>query len=232
MDLVANNYDVVLCPSDPDPSAQLDYEKSKGWTGTDYAGVTGSFAKRFNVTTCQPLFYGLGDHECVGTGAAIINTDGLLWQAIGVNTKTVTDGMSNTLLAGERWYQLRPWAVGGYWNSNIDPTADRRNPKPPRGPTEGVVFACKNVRGDVPINADLEVVGYYVSHVAGQQRPYEADGEPKRLGISELPWGSFHPGGAHFALGDASVRFFSDSLDGNTFMALASRNGEEAATLP
>lgn len=41
---------------------------------------------------------------------------------------------------------------------------------------------------------------------------------------------SFHPGGCHFLLGDGSVRFVRDSVDGVTYRAFASRNGNEANT--
>ena len=39
--------------------------------------------------------------------------------------------------------------------------------------------------------------------------------------------GSQHTGGANFALGDGSVRFIRDTIDLNTYKALASRNGGE-----
>jgi len=45
-------------------------------------------------------------------------------------------------------------------------------------------------------------------------------------------FGSLHPGGAHFAMVDGSVRFFSQYTDQNVYMALASRNGEEAVSMP
>ncbi len=38
---------------------------------------------------------------------------------------------------------------------------------------------------------------------------------------------SEHPGGAHLALGDASVRFFSEGLDHRTYSAMGTRAGEE-----
>jgi prepilin-type processing-associated H-X9-DG protein len=43
---------------------------------------------------------------------------------------------------------------------------------------------------------------------------------------------SYHPGGANFLLGDASVRFVTENVDGVTYRAYASRRGREAVTLP
>ena len=38
---------------------------------------------------------------------------------------------------------------------------------------------------------------------------------------------SDHPGGAHFAIADASVRFVSDSIDYALYRAMSTRNGGE-----
>lgn len=43
---------------------------------------------------------------------------------------------------------------------------------------------------------------------------------------------SMHPGGACFCMGDGSVHFFDDNLDGATYRAMASRDGGEAVALP
>jgi prepilin-type N-terminal cleavage/methylation domain-containing protein/prepilin-type processing-associated H-X9-DG protein len=43
---------------------------------------------------------------------------------------------------------------------------------------------------------------------------------------------SFHPGGANFLLGDGSVRFISETVDGVTYRAMASREGNEAVGIP
>jgi len=43
---------------------------------------------------------------------------------------------------------------------------------------------------------------------------------------------SFHPGGANFSLGDGSVRFVSENVDGQAYRAMASRMGGEVFPLP
>lgn len=43
---------------------------------------------------------------------------------------------------------------------------------------------------------------------------------------------SFHPGGAQFCMGDGSVRFVSENIDGPTYRAAASRMGNESMPLP
>lgn len=65
----------------------------------------------------------------------------------------------------------------------------------------------------------------------------EVEEEPARImGKAEHPpnesnhpedFGSSHPGGAHFVLGDGHVKFVSDSIDEDVFQGLATRNGNE-----
>jgi len=43
---------------------------------------------------------------------------------------------------------------------------------------------------------------------------------------------SLHPGGAQFVLGDGSVHYISEGIDQATYRALATRNGDEAISLP
>lgn len=49
-------------------------------------------------------------------------------------------------------------------------------------------------------------------------------------GADLLHFWSAHPGGAHFAMCDGSVRFLSYSIDEKTFLALGSRNGGEVVS--
>ncbi|MEX0792759.1 MAG: DUF1559 domain-containing protein [Pirellulaceae bacterium] len=45
-------------------------------------------------------------------------------------------------------------------------------------------------------------------------------------------FGSHHPGGANFAVADGSVRFLPDTINLDTYYAMASRNGGEVVSLP
>ena len=49
-------------------------------------------------------------------------------------------------------------------------------------------------------------------------------------GSSFINAGSFHPGGANFALGDGSVRFIKDSIDMRIYQSLGTRNGGEVVS--
>ncbi|MEX0793530.1 MAG: DUF1559 domain-containing protein [Pirellulaceae bacterium] len=45
-------------------------------------------------------------------------------------------------------------------------------------------------------------------------------------------YGSHHPGGANFGFADGSVRFMAETIDMETYLAVASRNGGEVLQLP
>jgi prepilin-type N-terminal cleavage/methylation domain-containing protein/prepilin-type processing-associated H-X9-DG protein len=47
----------------------------------------------------------------------------------------------------------------------------------------------------------------------------------------DISFGSNHSGGAHFAMADGTVRFFSNGLDFNNYQKLATRDGNESVNL-
>jgi prepilin-type N-terminal cleavage/methylation domain-containing protein len=49
--------------------------------------------------------------------------------------------------------------------------------------------------------------------------------------FNHISFGSDHPGGCHFALGDASVRFLAETVDLSLYKAMASMNGGEVAPI-
>ena len=50
--------------------------------------------------------------------------------------------------------------------------------------------------------------------------------------FNNISFGSMHPGGAHFAMGDAKIKFVSENIDLNVYFAQASRDGREPNTGP
>jgi len=125
----------------------------------------------------------------------------------------ITDGLSNTLAIGE--FVHRDVAVGGQFSEppgSVRPWI--------LGAADGWVlgngdelglYAAKSIEN--PVNANVDRI---------------ADG----VGFNHLPMGSFHPGGAHFVMGDGSVHLVNDSIDFEVYRSLATCNGGEPVGLP
>jgi prepilin-type N-terminal cleavage/methylation domain-containing protein len=126
-----------------------------------------------------------------------------------VRIADVTDGTSNTLMVAEV-----PDEVKGTPNSNRLPGSDRRycftangDGNPPTDITEFLV----GMEANDPINANhRDAAGFYNNN-----------GEYA---------GSYHPGGAQFALTDGSVRFITQTINMTTYQGLGSRDGGEVVS--
>jgi prepilin-type N-terminal cleavage/methylation domain-containing protein/prepilin-type processing-associated H-X9-DG protein len=223
-----------LCPSDSD--LRLQREKfgisalAQSRKGMSYAGVSGSyFSRTGECPTTRD-----GAHDCVWAASGNkndifgpINFDGLLIMDWPVELKQVTDGASNTFLLGERNYQIRTWMIGAYWRTPTIPT-----PLPAKTPPDGpqptsALFAIKNLSSEFPVNHD-PLNGCYLDHNNSLgDRPQVSDSTPRTISVSNLPFASFHSGGANFALGDGSVQFINENIDVKAYLAYGSRNGDE-----
>jgi prepilin-type N-terminal cleavage/methylation domain-containing protein/prepilin-type processing-associated H-X9-DG protein len=62
---------------------------------------------------------------------------------------------------------------------------------------------------------------------AGSRNVANAINSPSIANFNDIAFGSMHTGGANFVMGDGSVRFIRDSINLNTYRAMASRNGGE-----
>lgn len=219
--------EIYICPSD-----EIAYDKfQQDQRVVNYAAVAGSYLARHvrsgqGFPDCAPDFPNKDPYdECVGPKGFCnpINIDGMMFPGSDVKHGQITDGVSNTLLIGERWYQMRSWTIG-VWHSDFDPD---------RLPPVGVVpyLACsssaKNIDGQYLPNANLNVVGYYASHDNATDRPDMPPGAQKTMLFNDLLFGSQHPGGANFVFADGSVHFISDDIDEVLYEALGSRDGEE-----
>ncbi len=225
---------MYLCPSDPDLENQREKYGNANRKAMSYAGVSGSYYSRTGFCPRTKA----GGHFCVWGNPSSSdllgpnNYDGLLIMDWTVALKQVTDGTSHTFLIGERNYQIRTWMIGAYWVGRTDPPAVRGKPATtPVGPQPSTAFfACKNLTDKVPLNHD-PYQGCYIGHDNRLgDRPQVPDSTPRTISVNDLPFASFHTGGANFSFGDGSIRFIGDDIDTDLYLALGSRNGEEIGT--
>lgn len=221
---------LYLCPSDPQVRIQREKFGNEARRQMNYVGVMGSYFAR---TGQCPSTRTTGIYCTAVSTTGLFgpnNFDGLIIQDWPISVQKATDGMSKTLMIGERWYQMRAWMIGAYW---LDPRTDgsARGTTPPHGPQPSTAFfACKNFSDKVAINHD-PYTGCYQAHNNGLgDYPPVPDSTPRILSVNDLPYGSYHSDGANFAHGDASVRFVNDDIDVDVYLALGSRNGGETVS--
>jgi len=199
-----------LCPSDGEV---VDNRNGTDLSGSSYAGVAGSAASRGDTRE----FVGEPESLC-----GVVNFDGVFFPGSFVKLRQVIDGTSNTLLTGERWYQLRAWTAGSHALTAVQPS--------PLPPEDACLSSAKNIDAALPLNASLETVGYYIGH-QDDERPGVVSGDRKVVPYNNLPFGSFHPGGAYFSMVDGSVHYLTDDIDPGVYVALASKDGGEPVSL-
>ena len=199
---------IFACPSDDEV---VDQRHGENLASCSYSGVTGSAASR----EAPEQFVGSDSNLC-----GKVSFDGPLYPGSKVGIRQITDGTSSTLLAGERWYQLRLWTAGAYWRRDTDQALRGA------GVPDSCLSALKNIDSEVPLNALLREVGFYKGH-EDTERPGSAPASMKVLGFNNLPYGSFHPDGANFGMVDSSVHFLSDDVAPEILVALASCDSAE-----
>jgi prepilin-type N-terminal cleavage/methylation domain-containing protein len=116
----------------------------------------------------------------------------------------VNDGLSNTL------------AVGEFVAFNIGGTSSNTPPGLVRG------WAMGSYGGNMAMQSAKVVANSINATVS------IATGVP----YHQLPFGSFHPGGANFLVGDGSVTFLSDDINFLLYQQLATVNGAEMVFIP
>jgi prepilin-type N-terminal cleavage/methylation domain-containing protein/prepilin-type processing-associated H-X9-DG protein len=173
-----------MCPADPRPDLTItepddDHDAMITVAFTAYLGVSGINSPR--------------DYDRLG----------ILYKSSKVRMAEVTDGLSNTLVVGERPPSDPPWF--GWWFAG---------PGYPGG-TGG-----QNGTGDVLLGAREQAFWQYLRNNS-TNRPGSCEG-PMKLGLQpgtlidacdQAHFWSLHAGGANFLLGDGSVRFVSYTYD-------------------
>jgi len=133
------------------------------------------------------------------------HTDGVLFPHSRIQLAAIRDGASNTLLVGERTYQLRGWTRGAFHYGN------------PKSHT--CVFSAKNITW--PLNSDNTVLSF------------RDKGPPWTCLFNDLYFQSRHPGGVQFVYADGSVHLIRDTISFVTLQRMAAiADGQIIEALP
>jgi prepilin-type N-terminal cleavage/methylation domain-containing protein/prepilin-type processing-associated H-X9-DG protein len=185
---------VYLCPSDPISSRVFNVLADDQTTvitqvaGANYVGM-----------------FGTGE-----VGESLDAGDGTFFRNSRIRTKDFTDGMSRTIVVGERSHNISraTWtgAVTGGW-SGATPRSDGGTCETPADPEPSFIM----------------VLGP-VGHDHDDEGKHRTPNNPKAH--NEDYW-SRHAGGCHMLMGDGSVQFVTDHVECHNFEAMATRAGGE-----
>jgi prepilin-type processing-associated H-X9-DG protein len=177
--------------------------------------------------TGAPLLQAMTDY-LGNTGTDYLAQDGTLACNKPIRFADITDGSSNTLLAGERSHSKKltfgAWFAGcGQYDSGL-PHGDRQ-----RGSAD-VVLGTREINSQQNDDADLNLCprGPYHFQPPGQVRDLTGALQPE---CDQFHFWSYHPGGANFLLADGSVHFLGYAAD-TVLPALGTREGGETVSLP
>jgi prepilin-type N-terminal cleavage/methylation domain-containing protein/prepilin-type processing-associated H-X9-DG protein len=198
----------LLCPSDPSPAVDMNNADEIGNSlaaGTSYVGNLGD-----NCLACAPvagtvslcasqgyLCRGnqLGDPSTQTIPPSTGTGSGIFWrECSGVSLAEITDGTSNTMLAGEQIMKVTDWNAWVEANQSIGSTA-------------------------IPLNylaPGVSIQGAGSTIVVG-------GGSDLGNWFHWYSFRSMHPGGGNFAMCDGSVKFLKSSINMATYQALSTR---------
>jgi prepilin-type N-terminal cleavage/methylation domain-containing protein len=143
----------------------------------------------------------------------------------GIRMAAVTDGLSNTLMVGERPPSTD--LIFGWMFAGVGASGD--------GDSDVILGISERHESGGPFSNLTDPNGKPCS--PGDKDPnsplaYKLSPGDLRNQCDQFHYWSLHPGGANFCLGDASVRFLSYSTSPIVQRAMATRNGQEVFDAP
>jgi len=135
---------------------------------------------------------------------------GMLIRGRGVSIAEVTDGLSNTLFVGER--------------SSILFYKQADGSRPSVCTWVGALPGGDLINGIFPRAPALYILG----HTGEPSDPHKPNSPQANGFFRPEDFTSKHSGGVNFLFGDGSVKFITDSIDGQTWVKLGTRAGGEA----
>ncbi|MBN2295826.1 MAG: DUF1559 domain-containing protein [Pirellulales bacterium] len=140
-----------------------------------------------------------------------IYIDGVMYGNSLTRFRDITDGTSTTMLVGESVHPHPHGAGKGYGNFKVGGPTFWANGggADPRWPISSQSMGRALTSTELPVNTDLLAT-------QGTMQPQN---------VNNIPFGSVHSGGAHFAYCDGHVGFISDPIDFDIYQDLSDRSG-------
>lgn len=192
----------------------------------EYQSGASPFSPHYGLQTVVPLYqcpssYGTGEPQFTNEGKLVALTnylgvngtnyttkDGIFYRDSQTRPKDVTDGLSNTLMIGERPPSSDFWY--GWWYAGFGQDASG---------SPDMLLGTREINNGAR---------YAEACLPG---PYEFGPGSQDEQCDVFHFWSLHPGGANFAMADGSIRLIAYGAN-DILPALATRSGGEIAQVP
>ena len=204
----------LTCPSDPDAPGFGGGGNVEGFHG-NYVGAAGVGNWRIDSSTTPPSIEVIDNSIESRSSISVPDPGGMFYNKSGTKFRDIVDGSTNTLFVSEGIVRTHStstnWgSIGGYWGGGQHGSFGFSVTETPNTSVPDRPYSCKTLSmSGAPNGAPCE---------NGQ-----ADGYNERYNYAR----SYHPGGVNAALCDASVRFFTNTIDRQVWMKLGLRADEQ-----